>query len=208
MPLDTTPLDTTPHNTTPSQQHTITLQHHHNKHHHVTRPSQHNTIASQHHHNKRTLPQHFAIFTKTTIRTLQQNVTTTQHHHNKTKKPNFFLSFFILLLHHLSYTTRITLVSQSRLAFSHHHRASWPQAFVPLPIAIQTHHSFACPWWLWFPAVIESFVWNPHSMLDRKALCWQLRVILHHHSILHHWHHPPWLRYCRVCHMSYVMCHV
>ena len=30
--------------------------------------------------------------------------------------------------------------------------------------------------------------------LDGRALCWQLQGILHHHSILHHWHHPPSLK--------------
>ena len=34
------------------------------------------------------------------------------------------------------------------------------------------------------------------QLLDSKALCRQLRVVLHHNSILHHGHHPPWLGIC------------
>ena len=41
------------------------------------------------------------------------------------------------------------------------------------------------------PARYFSIVSGP--LLDNKALCRQLRVIQHHHSILHHGHHPPWL---------------
>ena len=37
---------------------------------------------------------------------------------------------------------------------------------------------------------------NPCSILDSKALWRQLQVIQHYNSILHHKHHPPWLRIC------------
>ena len=39
-----------------------------------------------------------------------------------------------------------------------------------------------------------SFVSDPR--LDSRALYRQLRVILQHHSVLHHGHHPPWLSIC------------
>ena len=42
---------------------------------------------------------------------------------------------------------------------------------------------------LFFPIVSS---WVPLS----KALCRQLRVVLHHNFILHHGHHPPWLGIC------------
>ena len=42
------------------------------------------------------------------------------------------------------------------------------------------------------PARSSSIV-NPCSILDRKELCRQIQVNQHHHFILHHEHHFPWL---------------
>ena len=44
---------------------------------------------------------------------------------------------------------------------------------------------------LWYFSIV-----NPPMSLDSRALHQQLRVVLHHHFILHHGHHPPWLRIC------------
>ena len=79
----------------------------------------------------------------------------------------------------------LTWVPQSRLAFVHHPRVSWPRAFGPLAITIIYHNSFACCWWLQLPAGIESlFNWNSHSILYSKALFRQLQVFLYQHYIL------------------------
>ena len=39
----------------------------------------------------------------------------------------------------------------------------------------------------------SSSIVNPHSILYSKALCRLLWIVQHHHSILHHGHHPLWL---------------
>ena len=36
----------------------------------------------------------------------------------------------------------------------------------------------------------------PYANMDSMALCRKLQVVLHHHSILHHGHHPPWVGIC------------
>ena len=39
----------------------------------------------------------------------------------------------------------------------------------------------------------KSFSVRSGPRLYCRAFCWQLKVVLHHDSILHHGHHPPWL---------------
>ena len=50
----------------------------------------------------------------------------------------------------------LTWVPQSRLAFDHHRRVSWPWAFGPSAITIQYKHRIACCWRLRLPAAIKS----------------------------------------------------
>ena len=127
------------HNKTPSCHNTITIQHHH-----VTTASQHNTILSQHHPNERTLPPHYALFTKKQHEEFcnttppQHNSTTTQLHHNKTP---FLKDFFPSSLYSTppSMLHRMTWVSQSRFAFGHRRRVCWPWASGPFLITILTN---------------------------------------------------------------------
>ena len=45
----------------------------------------------------------------------------------------------------------------------------------------------------WHSILIKTKTSNITSILDCKAVCWQLRVVLHHHSIIHHGRYPPLL---------------
>ena len=75
------------------------------------------------------------------------------------------LVFFYLLFYSTIYPTPpsilplVTWVPQSKLAFAHHCRVSWPWAFGPSPTTILTHHSLACRWRLQ-----ESFLIETHRL--------------------------------------------
>ena len=75
------------------------------------------------------------------------------------------------ILHHGHHSTqsRLALAITKGLASLRWHNPTSPRICI-------------ARWPLRSPAAIRS--------LDRRSLCWQLRVVQHHHSILHHGHHP------------------